>query len=185
MVAGDWYRYRVSPELVAMTAATQACCREINETYASDPERALLLMRDLLGSMGDAVQFRPPFYADYGSRLHIGDRSFLNADFLALGGGEITIGKDVLIGPSARLYTPNHPMDPDQRREGYERVLPVRIEDNVWLGGSVVVCPGVTIGESAVVGAGSVVTRDVPAGAFVAGNPARVIRPVAGEPGVR
>ncbi|NHC47104.1 sugar O-acetyltransferase [Motilibacter sp. K478] len=176
MVAGDWYRYRVSPDLVALTERTQARCREINAAYAEDPAHALELLRGLLGTMGEDVQFRPPFYADHGSRLHIGDRSFLNADFLALGGGEITIGSDVLIGPGARLYTPNHPLDPELRRQGYERVLPIRIEDNVWLGGSVVVLPGVTIGESAVVGAGSVVTKDVAPGAVVAGNPARPIR---------
>ena len=98
-----------------------------------------------------------------------------NADFEAIGSGEVWIGDDVLIGPHARFYTPNHPLNPEVRAEGWEIGLPIRIEDKVWLGGSVVVCPGVTIGSGAVVAAGSVVTKDVPPGAIVAGNPARVV----------
>ena len=133
---------------------------------------------ELLGSVGEGAEFRPPLYLDYGSRLHVGANTFINADFLTLGGGEITIGANVLVGPSARLYTPNHALDVEERRAGYERVSPIVIEDDVWLGGNVVVCPGVRIGAGSVIGTGSVVTRDVPPGVIVAGNPARVIRPI-------
>lgn len=128
--------------------------------------------------MGDGVDFRPPFSLDYGHRLHLGARTFVNADFLTLGGGEIRIGADVLIGPSVRLYTPTHVLDPELRPQGWERVASITIEDGAWLGGSVVVCPGVTIGARSVVGAGSVVTKDVPPDVVVAGNPARVVRPL-------
>lgn len=179
MVAGEWYRYRRGPELAGMTTATQRTCREINEAYAGDPDAAMVLFRELVGTVGEGVDFRPPVYLDYGSQLHIGDGTFINADFLALGGGEIVIGKNVLIGPSARFYTPNHPLDAEHRLEGYERVEPIVIGDNVWLGGSVVICPGVTIGAGSVIGAGAVVTKDVPAGVLAAGNPARVIRTLA------
>ncbi|WP_448061367.1 sugar O-acetyltransferase [Cellulomonas hominis] len=178
MVAGDWYRYRMSAELPAMTDATQERCRRLTDVYREDPARAMELFAELVGTCGENVQFRPPFYADYGAHLHIGDNVFINADFLALGGGEITIGRDVLIGPGARFYTPNHPVDPELRREGYERVSPIRVGDNVWFGGSVIVLPGVTIGDNAVIGAGSVVTRDVPANVVVVGNPARVVREI-------
>lgn len=182
MVAGDWYRYRFGPELADMTTATQRACRRITAMYDEDRDAAGALFRELLGTVGEGVDFRPPFYLDYGHRLHVGDRTFINADFLTLGGGEIRIGADVLIGPSVRLYTPTHVLDPELRPQGWERVSPITIEDGVWLGGSVVVCPGVTIGARSVIGAGSVVTKDVPPDVVAAGNPARVVRRLDGSP---
>lgn len=176
MVAGDWYRYRLSAELGEITARNHEACRRLTEVYREDAEAGLALFREIVGEVGDGVDFRPPFYVEYGAHMTIGRGSFINTGFLALGGGRITIGEDVLIGPDVRFYTPNHPLDADDRRAGYERVRPITVGDNVWFGGSVVVLPGVTIGDDAVVGAGSVVTKDVPAGAVVGGNPARVIR---------
>jgi len=176
MVAGDWYRYRFGPELAEMTTSTQRTCRTITALYDDDQAAAYELFVGMLGTAGEGLDFRPPLYLDYGSQLHIGENTFINADFLTLGGGEITIGKHVLIGPSARLYTPIHAIDLEKRRAGFERVLPITIGDDVWLGGNVVVCPGVTIGAGSIIGAGSVVTKDVPAGVLAAGNPARVIR---------
>ena len=182
MVAGDWYRYRHGPELADLTTATQRTCRRITALYDEDRAAAHAMFVELLGSVGEGVDFRPPMYLDYGHRLHVGDRTFINADFLALGGGEIRIGADVLIGPSARIYTPTHALDPVLRPQGWERVDPVTIEDGVWLGGNVVVCPGVTIGARSVVGAGSVVTKDVPPDVVVAGNPARVVKALPAVP---
>jgi maltose O-acetyltransferase len=181
LAAGEWFRYRSEPDLAAMTRATQTACRDINAAYSKDPAAATTMLRDLAGSIGDDLDFRPPVYLDYGERLHIGDNVFINADFMVLGGGEVRIGSHVLIGPGARIYTPNHAEPVDVRRAGWERSLPVTIEDDVWLGGSVVICPGVTIGKGSIVGAGSVVTKDVPPGVMVGGNPARVIRAVAKE----
>ncbi len=175
LVAGDWYRYRKSPELKAMTAHAHATCHAINQSYYSDRDHALALFSELVEFVGEGVEFTPPFHIDYGSRIRIGRGTFINNDFVAIGGGEISIGTDVLIGPGARLYTPNHAIDPVRRREGYERNSPITIGDNVWLGGSVVICPGVTIGENSIVGAGSVVTKDIPANVVAAGNPARVL----------
>lgn len=179
MIAGDWYRYRLDPALAEMTTGTQRTCRRITELYDTDRPAAEALFREMLGHVGEGVDFRPPLYLDYGSRLSVGDGSFLNADFLALGGGLVTIGKNVLVGPSARIYTPQHEMDVERRRAGWERVEPVTIEDDVWLGGNVVVLPGVTIGARSVVGAGSVVVHDVPSDVLVVGNPARVVRSLA------
>ncbi|HEY0188411.1 MAG TPA: sugar O-acetyltransferase [Cellulomonas sp.] len=176
MVAGDWYRYRLSTELAEITTRNQEACRRLTEIYRTDPEAALALLREIVGEVGEDVDIRPPFVVEYGQHVSIGAGTFINTDFLVLGGGRVEIGEHVLIGPSTRLYTPNHPIDPDDRRAGYERVAPIVIGANAWLGGSVVVLPGVTIGESSVVGAGSVVTKDVPPGVVVAGNPARVIR---------
>jgi maltose O-acetyltransferase len=176
MVAGDWYRYRLSAELAEITASNHEASRRLTEVYREDAVAGLELFREILGAVGEGVDFRPPFYVEYGQHLSIGRGSFVNTDFLALGGGRITIGEDVLIGPGVRFYTPNHPLDPDDRRAGYERVAPITVGDNVWIGGSAVVLPGVTIGADSIVGAGSVVTKDVPSGVVVAGNPARVIR---------
>ena len=106
MVAGEWYRYRFGPELARLTTDTQRACRQITALYDDDRAGAYALFTELLGSVGEGADFRPPLYLDYGSRLHVGANTFINADFLTLGGGEITIGANVLIGPSARLYTP-------------------------------------------------------------------------------
>jgi maltose O-acetyltransferase len=178
MVAGDWYRYRSGPELAELTMATQSTCRKVTALFDEDREAALALLVSILGSAGEGLDFRPPINMDYGSQLHVGTGTFINADFLTLGGGEIRIGNNVLIGPSVRLYTPTHALDIVERRAGYEYVLPITIEDDVWLGGNVVVCPGVTIGAGSIVGAGSVVTKDIPAGVIAVGNPARVVRAI-------
>lgn len=176
LLAGDWYRYRLSAELGAITAAGHEASRRIAELYREDPESGLALLRETLGGFGEGADFRPPFYVEYGAHLSVGERSFINTGFMVIGGGRVTIGADVLVGPEARFYTSNHPTEPELRRQGWERALPITVQDNVWFGGSVVVCPGVTIGANSVIGAGSVVTRDIPAGVFAAGSPARVIR---------
>jgi maltose O-acetyltransferase len=121
-------------------------------------------------------EIRPPFYCDYGSQVSMGARSFANFGLVALDPAPIVIGDDVQIGPNVQLLTPTHPVDPDQRRAGWEAAAPITIADNVWLGGGVIVLPGVTIGADTVVGAGSVVARDLPAGVVAVGNPARAIR---------
>jgi len=176
LVDGDWFRYRMSDDLPNRTRATNAACQEINATYRTDPERAVLMFRELAVSVGDGLDFRPPIYLDYRDRLVMGNDVFINTDFMVLGGGLITIGNNVLIGPGARLYTPNHAEDVELRRDGWEKSLPITIEDDVWMGGSVTICPGVTIGHGSIVGAGAVVTKDVPPNVLVGGNPARVIR---------
>ncbi|MEV7972941.1 sugar O-acetyltransferase [Cellulomonas sp. NPDC089187] len=178
LLAGDWYRYRLSPELGAITAAGHEASRRIAELYREDPAAGVALLRETLGGFGEGADFRPPFYVEYSTQLSIGDRSFINTGFLVIGGGRVSIGADVLIGPDARFYTSNHPTDPELRRAGWERALPITVGDNVWFGGSVVVCPGVSIGADSVIAAGAVVTTDVPAGVIVGGNPARVIRAV-------
>ena len=116
---------------------------------------------------------------DYGSQTTIGARTFINVGAVILDVGRVTIGADVQIGPNVQLLTPTHPLEPDLRRTGVEAAEPIAIGDNVWLGGGVIVCPGVTIGADTVVGAGAVVTRDLPAGVLAVGNPARVLRTLA------
>ena len=116
---------------------------------------------------------------DYGVNCRIGDGSFLNHGAYLMDGAAITIGKRCFLGPNCGLYTASHPLDPAQRALGLERALPITLEDDVWLGGHVVILQGVTVGAGSVIGAGSVVTRDIPPGVVAAGNPCRVLRPIA------
>lgn len=142
----------------------------------ADSDRDALL-RQMLRHVGDGVEVRPPFYCEYGA-LSIGDRTFINADVVALDVMPITIGAACQIGPRVQLLTATHPIDPEARRAGWEYGRSIRIADNVWLGGGAIVCPGVSIGQDTVVGAGGVVTRDLPPGVVAAGVPARVVRPI-------
>ncbi|NYI41675.1 sugar O-acetyltransferase [Demequina lutea] len=176
--ADDWFRYRAGPELPELQSGTLAVCREVNARYAEDPTAMTAAFAGAIESCGDGLDIRPPILIEYGERVSIGSNVFINNDFMVLGSGRVTIGDGVLIGPGARLYTPNHPVDVELRREGWEIGLPITIEDDAWLGGSVVICPGVTIGARSVVGAGSVVTKDVPPDVVVGGNPARILRKI-------
>jgi maltose O-acetyltransferase len=172
-------RYRASPALQALTRESNATCEAINRIYYDDAEEAMRLFHGLVPGAGVEIDFRPPIRIDYGGRLVIGDRTFINADFMVIGGGAVRIGADCLIGPRCGIYTPNHAEDIARRLDGWELPKPVSIGNNVWIGGSVTITPGVTIGDHSIIGAGSVVTRDVPARVVAAGNPCRVIRPIA------
>jgi len=179
LIAGDWIRYRTSPALQELSWEAHATCARINRTYYDDPERAKRLFHDLIPGAGRGIDFRPPISIDYGARLVIGDRTFINADFMVIGGGPVTIGADCLIGPRCGIYTPNHAEDVARRRDGWELPEPVTIGDNVWIGGSVTITPGVSIGENSIIGAGSTVTHDIPAGVVAVGSPCRPIRAIA------
>jgi maltose O-acetyltransferase len=185
LVAGDWIRYRTSPALQELTRRAHAACATFNRIYYDDPAEARRLFAELVPGAGKDIDVRPPVSIDYGMRLTIGDRTFINADFLIIGGGQVTIGSDCLIGPRCGIYTPNHAIDIERRLDGLELAEAVTIGNNVWLGGSVTITPGVTIGDNSVIGAGSVVTKDIPANVIAVGNPCRVVRPLEGADGAR
>jgi maltose O-acetyltransferase len=176
LVAGDWYE--ADAEIEAMTRAAQARAQRFAELAPTDPAAAVEALRDLLGSFGDDGWIRPPLYVDFGSHTHIGARTFVNFGLVLLDVATIRIGDDCLIGPNVQLLTPVHPVEPEPRRAKLEGAKPITIGDNVWLGGGVIVCPGVTIGDNTVVGAGAVVTKDLPANVVAVGNPARVIKTI-------
>lgn len=178
LLAHDWLRYRSSPALQKLTHDAHAACARFGQLYSISPDQARALFAELVPGAGAEIDVRPPVTIDYGARLTIGDRTFINADFMVIGGGAVTIGADCLIGPRCSIYTPNHAEDLERRRDGWELPQPVTIGSNVWLGGSVTITPGVTIGDDSIIGAGSVVTHDIPAGVLAAGNPARVLRPI-------
>ncbi|QBS44256.1 sugar O-acetyltransferase [Nocardia sp. CS682] len=174
MLRGELYRDN-DAELVAQRQRAQALCAEFNRSEAGERRDAVL--RELLGKLGEGSWIMPRFQCDYGYLIEIGTNSFLNYDAILLDCAPIVIGDDVSIGPRCQLLTALHPMaDHELRRQRWETAAPIRIGDNVWFGGGVIVCPGVTVGDDTVVGAGSVVTRDLPPRVFAAGNPARVIR---------
>jgi maltose O-acetyltransferase len=139
-------------------------------------ERAALLRR-MLRDVGEGVVVRPPFYCEYGA-VSIGVGTFINVDAVMLDVAPVTIGADCQIATRVQLLTATHPIDPEPRRAGWEYAEPITVADNVWLGGGVIVCPGVSIGQDTVVGAGAVVTKDLPAGIVAAGVPARVLREI-------
>ncbi len=173
LLAGEWY-LPDDPELAADTERRVGLAAAYNAPAAAADRHGIL--RRLLGSVGEGVRIRPPFHCDLGRHITIGARTFVNFGAVFLDMAPITIGEDVQIGPYVQLLTPDHGLDTERRRAGWERALPVTIGDNVWLGGGVIVCPGVTIGENTVVGAGTVVTQDLPPGVLAVGNPARVVR---------
>jgi maltose O-acetyltransferase len=174
MLAGDLY-IADDPELVRESLRAQTRLKAFNHS-SPDPEGRRRVLLDLLGSLGEGTEIRPPLYCDYGRNLHVGARTFVNFGLVALDVAQIKIGDDVQIGPRVQLLTPTHPLEPELRREKWEAAEPIAIGDNAWLGGGVVVCPGVTIGADTVVGAGAVVTRDLPPRVLAVGAPARVVR---------
>jgi maltose O-acetyltransferase len=177
MLRGELYRAD-DPELIADMARAQAILARFNATGHDERDEQDRLLRELLGGVGDGVVIRPTFRCDYGAHITIGAGTFVNYDCVMLDVAAITIGASCQSATCVQLLTATHPVDPGPRRAGWESGAPIVLGDNVWLGGGVIVCPGVTIGDDTVVGAGAVVTRDLPPGVVAVGNPARVLREI-------
>ena len=179
MLAGDLY-VADDPESARLAQRAVRLADAYHRAAVEDEGAARPLLEELLGSLGEDAFVKPPLFVDYGENIRIGARTFVNYNLTALDVAAVTIGEDCQIGPNVQLLTPTHPVEPGPRRDRLEAALPITIGDNVWLGGGVIVCPGVSIGDDSVIGAGAVVTRDVPAGVVAVGNPARVVRSVTG-----
>ncbi|MDN4163003.1 sugar O-acetyltransferase [Nocardioides abyssi] len=175
MEAGELY-LADDPEIAEASAAALDRMAAYNATTVRQAPLRRALLEELLGSVGEGTELRPPVHVDYGTNISIGARCFANFGLVALDVAAITIGDDVQIGPNVQLLTPTHPLEPGPRRDKWEAAQPITIGDNVWLGGGAIVLPGVTIGENTVVGAGSVVTKDLPPNVVAVGNPARVVK---------
>jgi maltose O-acetyltransferase len=154
-------------------------CERFNATSFAETAARRAILKELLGQIADDAEVMSPFQCDYGYHITVGARTFINYGAVILDGAKVAIGEDVQIGPSVKLLTALHPLDPVERRRGTETAKPVTIGDGAWLSTGVIVCPGVSIGPDVVVGAGSVVTKDLPAGHLCFGNPCRVIREIA------
>lgn len=177
MLAGELY-FADDPELARDALRALTLTEQFNATPARDPDKRRALLTELLGAFGPGSEIRPPFFCDYGYNISIGARTFINFGFMALDCAPITIGDDVQIATNVQLLTPTHPVDPEPRRAKWEAAKPITVGDNAWLGGGVIVLPGISIGENTVVGAGAVVTKDLPANVVAVGNPARILRTV-------
>ena len=174
MIAGALYRAG-DPDLARDRMRAQLLMKRYNATTLADAAERREILADLLGSLGEAGAIRTPFAVDYGYNIHLGRDVFLNFGCVLLDVCPIRIGDHTQIGPGVQIYAADHPRDPADRAAGLELGRPVSIGRNVWIGGHAIILPGVTVGDDAIIGAGSVVTRDVPAGATVAGNPARPV----------
>jgi maltose O-acetyltransferase len=177
MLRGELY-IADDPEIAAGQARAQELLERYNATRHADQDERDRLLRSLLGEVGVGVVVRPPFRCDYGSHIGIGAGTFVNYDCVMLDVAPIRIGAACQVATCVQILTATHPIDPEPRRLGWESAQPITIGDNVWLGGGVIVLPGVTIGDDTVVGAGAVVTRDLPSGVVAIGNPARVHRSI-------
>lgn len=176
MLAGELYD-PLDPELVRARERARDLCQELNATRERDQEARRALLKQLFGRGGESVWMQPPFFCDYGSHILLGERVFFNFNCVVLDVCEVRVGDFTLFGPAVQIYTATHPMQAELRRK-QEFAKPIAIGSDVWVGGGAILCPGVTIGSRSVIGAGSVVTRDIPEGVFAAGNPCRVIRPI-------
>lgn len=178
MLAGELYRAS-SGELTLERRRAQMMLARYNAVTDGAPDLLLSLLREFMGSVGDGTVIMPQFTCDYGYNIHLGRNVFINYHGIFLDCALIDIGNDVQVGPAVQLYTAQHPLEADVRRSGLESARPIRIGNDVWIGGGAVILPGVTIGDRSVVGAGSVVVHSVPADCVVVGNPARVVRRLA------
>ena len=180
MVAGLPYQANAEDGPAQRQRAKRLVYR-LNNLPPEAVEERMAILRELLGRMGEGCWIEPPFRCDYGSNIFLGAKFYANYNLTILDCAAVTIGDNVFLGPGVGIYTAGHPLDAALRREGWEDAHPITIGDDVWIGGGAVLLPGVTVGSGSVVGAGSVVTRDVPPGVVAAGNPCRVLRPI-GEP---
>jgi maltose O-acetyltransferase len=177
MLASEFYR-STDADLQGMMAKTQQHLRYLNAIPNEDTERRFAALQAMLARIGGGTQIKSPFTCDYGVHICIGNNGFINYGCVFLDCNLITIVDDVQIGPGVHIYTAYHPIDTEARRSGLEAAKPVNIGRNVWLGGASVICPGVTIGDNSVIGAGSVVVRDIAANRVAVGNPCRVVREI-------
>jgi maltose O-acetyltransferase len=174
MLAGELYD-PLCPELVRLRERARDLCQELNASREADQEKRRRILGQLLGSGADSAWIQPPFFCDYGSNILLGERVFFNFNCVVLDVCQVVVGDFAMFGPAVQIYTATHPMNAELRRTR-EFAKPVHIGPDVWVGGGAIICPGVTIGARSVIGAGSVVTRDVGEAVFAAGNPCRVIR---------
>jgi maltose O-acetyltransferase len=180
MLAGELYN-ALDPQLSEERLNARLLLKMLNDSREDETAERHQIIRQLLPNTGEELWLQPPFYCDYGYNIYLGDKVFFNFNCVLLDVAPITIGSRTLFGPNVQVYTATHPMNYKERATGLEYAKPIIIGEDVWIGGSAVICPGVRIGDRSVIGAGSVVTKDIPADVFAAGNPCRVIRSVAQE----
>lgn len=176
MLAGELYD-ALDPQLSEERRRCRELCARLNSSREDEIEQRGRILAELFGHETD-VWIQPPFYCDYGIHIKLGSKVFFNFNCVVLDVAEVVIGDRVLFGPAVQIYAATHPLSAEHRRGGLEFGKPIKIGSDVWVGGGAIICPGVTIGDRSVIGAGSVVTKDIPADVVAAGNPCQVIRPL-------
>ncbi|HEV7332828.1 MAG TPA: sugar O-acetyltransferase [Flavisolibacter sp.] len=177
MLAGELYD-ALDAQLSEERLRARLLLKELNDSREDQTTERMRILKELIPNAGEGLWLQPPFYCDYGYNMQLGEKVFFNFNCVVLDVADVVIGSRTLCGPNVQIYTATHPLDYQERASGLEYAKPIRIGEDVWIGGSAVICPGVTIGDRSVIGAGSVVTKDIPADVFAAGNPCRVIRPL-------
>ena len=177
MLAGELYD-PLDQQLSDERLKARLLIKELNDSREDATNERARILKDLIPGAGEGLWLQPPFYCDYGSNMKLGERVFFNFNCVVLDVAPVTIGSRTLFGPNVQIYTATHPLNHVERSSGVEFAKPITIGEDVWVGGSAVICPGVTIGDRSIIGAGSVVTKDIPADVIAAGNPCKVIRPV-------
>jgi maltose O-acetyltransferase len=177
MIAGEMYD-PLDKQLVEDRIRTRLLIKALNDTREDDTAQRSRIIKELLPDAAPDLWLQPPFYCDYGYNMKVGERVFFNFNCIVLDVAPVVIGSRTMFGPNVQIYTATHPVDHAERSSGREYARPIVIGEDVWIGGSAVICPGVTIGNRSIIGAGSVVTKDIPDDVIAAGNPCKVIRPI-------
>ncbi len=177
MLSGELY-YPLDPQLCAERRRARLLCKALNDTRDDQQNERAQLIRELIPTAGLDIWIEPPFYCDYGNNMTLGNKVFFNFNCVVLDVAPVLIGSRTMFGPSVQIYTATHPLSATERRKGLEYGKAIEIGDDVWIGGGAIICPGVRIGACAVIGAGSVVTKEIPEGMLAAGNPCRIIREI-------
>ena len=177
MLSGELYD-ALDEQLSLERTKARLLLNKLNFASADDSKTMIAILKELIPNAGKDLWIQPPFYCDYGYNIDVGDKVFFNFNCVVLDVMKVSIGSRTLFGPNVQIYTATHPINSHQRATGLEYAKPIVIGEDVWVGGSVVICPGVTIGSRSVIGAGSVVTKDIAGDVFAAGNPCKIIRTI-------
>lgn len=175
MLAGQLYN-PLDEKLSEDRLSTRLLLKQLNDLSENQQDQKQGIVQKLLPNAASDIWIQPPFYCDYGYNIKAGEKVFFNFNCIVLDVTHVSIGRRTLFGPNVQIYTATHPLDFEERASGLEYAKPISIGEDVWVGGSAVICPGVSVGDRAVIGAGSVVTKDIPSDVFAAGNPCKVIR---------
>lgn len=176
--SGELYDANYDKKLLDEMLKTKELCYEYNNLRPTEIEKKDELIKKILGKSGNNIRIEPNFYCDYGYNIFVGDNFYMNYNCVILDGAKVEFGDNVFIGPNCGFYTAGHPIEIDLRNKGLEYAKPIKVGDNVWFGGNVVVLPGVTIGNNVTIGAGSVVTKDIPDNSIAYGNPCKKVRDI-------
>lgn len=178
MLKGMIYDANNDADLISERLRCKELCRDYNDLRPSRLQERKNLLESILGKIEDGILIEQPFYCDYGYNISVGRNFYSNFNLTILDEAPVTFGDNVFIAPNCSFYTAGHPLDPAERNRGLEYARPIAVGDNVWIGGNVCVLPGVTIGDNCVIGAGSVVVKDIPANSVAVGNPCRVVKSI-------